>query len=186
MLSRVFNGHFELLKGASGALLDGAQAQCQSYKFCYNIRFPNEDAARAFFSWGKDTSSAVHLAWRDPKNGQDMPLRVGYDQPLHVRRKSYALGKCWELMRALFNEHGKWKDSYRLGSNPHTGTLHLTCTEIEEIYDLVQLSPGSDMGGGQDAFTIAVMEDAKQFELPEAVLNSFPELVQSKLNKKPN
>ncbi|CAK0805407.1 unnamed protein product [Prorocentrum cordatum] len=94
-------------------------------------------------------------------------------------------GKCWEMTRAIFDEHGKWKESIRLGSYPHTGTLHLTSSDDEEIFDLVKLPFGSSTGGGHCAITFIVMPDAKMFEIPEALLNAFPVLVQSKFDKAP-
>ncbi|CAK0862072.1 unnamed protein product, partial [Prorocentrum cordatum] len=126
LLSRVFHHHFAQVTAAADLLLDDATAQCQSYNYCYNIRFPSEDAARAFFSWGKESSSSAVLSWWGPTKLEDVTLRWGYDQALHIRRNSFALGKCWEEMKKLFVDSKVPRESYTLGSNPHAGFLHLT------------------------------------------------------------
>ncbi|CAK0825682.1 unnamed protein product, partial [Prorocentrum cordatum] len=130
--------HFSVIKTKMDReYKDKCKAQVQNFKFSYNIQFEDEDDAQLFHAATR--ADPAFLTWTGPREGKVYHLRAGWDQPLPIRQRSFALGQCWQLIMDGMKVKGLWQQSMRLGSNLFAGVLHLSNSATEDVWELVKI-----------------------------------------------
>ncbi|CAK0807668.1 unnamed protein product, partial [Prorocentrum cordatum] len=153
---------------------DKCRAQVQNFKFSYNIQFDDEDDAQLFHQASRAGPSL--LTWTDPRVGRVVNLRAGWDQPLPIRQRSFALGQCWQLIMDEMKQTGLRQLSMRLGSNPFAGVLHLSNSATEDAWDLVKIS---EHEGELGTFNVSPQDDMKEVGFDQAFIDALAERVAS-------